>query len=132
MVIHFFIIKKFQILIIILRNFSLNSTTGQNLNDRAATYWLSHKNRPYRSVWFLASSWHWHIKRLSTPCGGQPKSQFGADYLRKNHLSQKFDELRYIENISRIPELQITRFGVVRSSKSCSEGLSGDLRLLTD
>jgi len=43
--------------------------------------------------------WHWHIKRLSTPCGGQPESQFGADYLRKNHLSQKFAELRYIEII---------------------------------
>ena len=30
---------------------------------------------------------------------GQPESQFGADYLRKNHLSQKIAELRYIEII---------------------------------
>ena len=37
----------------------------------------------------LASSWHWHIESL-----------FGADYLRKNHLSQKFAELRYIEIIA--------------------------------
>ena len=31
---------------------------------------------------------------------GQPESLFGADYLRKNHLSQKFAELRYIEIIA--------------------------------
>ena len=48
---------------------------------------------------YLARSWHWHIKRLSIPCGGQPESQFGADYLRKKHLSQKISELRCIENI---------------------------------
>jgi hypothetical protein len=53
----------------------------------------------------VASSWHWHIKRLSTPCGGQPISQFGADYIRKNHLSQKFAELRYIEIIFVFPGL---------------------------
>jgi len=38
------------------------------------------------------------VLKLSTPCGGQPKSQFGADYLRKNHLSQKIAELRCIES----------------------------------
>ena len=47
---------------------------------------------------YLARSWHWHIKRLSIPCGGQPESQFGADYLRKKHLSQKISELRCIES----------------------------------
>jgi len=44
-------------------------------------------------------SWHWHIERLSTSCGGQPESQFGADYLKKNYLSKKFAEARYIETI---------------------------------
>ncbi|MDX2455305.1 hypothetical protein, partial [Desulfosarcina sp.] len=39
--------------------------------------------------------------------GGQPESQFGADYLRKNHLSQKFAELRCIEIISGQARLQI-------------------------
>jgi len=70
-----------------------------NQNYQASTPWLSHKNRPYRFVCYLASSWHQHIKRLSTLCSGQPESQFGADNLRKNHLSQKFAELRYIEII---------------------------------
>ena len=60
---------------------------------------LSNKKRVDKNNRLLASSWHWHIKSLSTPCGGQPESQFGADYLRKNHLSQKFAELRYIERI---------------------------------
>jgi len=55
-----------------------------------------------------ASSWHWHIERLSTPCAGQPESLFGADYLRKNHLSQKFTELRYIEIIIIAAHLQIS------------------------
>ena len=31
--------------------------------------------------------------------GGQSESKFGADYLRNNHLSQKFAELRCIEII---------------------------------
>jgi len=60
---------------------------------------ISHKYGVGQNLCLLASSWHWHIKRLSTPCGGQPESQFGADYLRKNHLSQKSAELRYIEII---------------------------------
>jgi len=32
---------------------------------------------------------HWHIKRLSTPCGGQPESQFGAVYLKKITIIEK-------------------------------------------
>jgi len=42
------------------------------------------------------------------------------------------DGLRFIETIPRTVKLQITQFEFVRSSKSCFEGLLGDLRLLTD
>jgi len=69
---------------------------------------ISHEKWVDNTLCLLASSWHWHIKRLSTPCGGQPESQFGADYLRKNHLSQKFAELRYIEMIIGLIKFQIS------------------------
>ena len=62
-------------------------------------FWLPHEKRVDQNDRLLASSRYWHIKKLCTPCGGQPESQFGADYLRKNHLSQKIAELRYIEII---------------------------------
>jgi len=96
--------------------YTRSEVNGQNLNGRTGTKWLSSNFSPCRFVCILASSWHWHIKRLSTPCGGQPESQFGADYLRKNHLSQKFAELRYIEIISKYARVQIPSFTAVRSS----------------